>query len=41
VLSGDLPAGTLIGSVVLAMGLFISASALFRLGLRRYASASG
>lgn len=39
-LSGALPAGTLIGNVMLATALFIGASALFRLGLRRYASAS-
>jgi len=39
-LTGDLPAGTLIGSIVLAVALLIGASALFRVGLRRYASAS-
>jgi ABC-2 type transport system permease protein len=39
-LTGDLPAGMLIGSVALAVALLTSASALFRLGLRRYASAS-
>jgi ABC-2 type transport system permease protein len=39
-LSGDLPARMLIGGVILAMTLFIGASALFRFGLRRYASAS-
>ena len=39
-LTGDLPAGTLIGSVALAVALLIGASALFRVGLRRYASAS-
>ena len=39
-LTGDLPAGMLVGSVVLALVLLIGASALFRLGLRRYASAS-
>jgi len=35
-----LPAATLAGSVVLAMALLLAASALFRLGLRRYESAS-
>ena len=39
-LSGELPAGMLIGSVALATALLLGASALFRLGLRRYASAS-
>jgi ABC-2 type transport system permease protein len=39
-LSGKLPAGMLAGSVALAVGLLLGASALFRLGLRRYASAS-
>lgn len=39
-LVGDLPTGTLIGSVVLAAAVFIGASSLFRSGLRRYASAS-
>jgi len=39
-LTGELPVGVLIGSVVLAAGLFAVASALFRFGLRRYASAS-
>jgi ABC-2 type transport system permease protein len=39
-LTGELPVGVLIGSVGLAAGLFAAASALFRFGLRRYASAS-
>jgi ABC-2 type transport system permease protein len=39
-LTGRLPVGILAGSVALALVLFVSASALFRLGLRRYASAS-
>ena len=39
-LSGSLPAATLLGSVALAGALLVAASALFRLGLRRYASAS-
>jgi ABC-type uncharacterized transport system permease subunit len=39
-LAGDLPAGTLAGSLVAALVLLLAASALFRLGLRRYASAS-
>lgn len=39
-LSGDLPSGTLVGSLALAAGLLAGASILFRLGLRRYASAS-
>jgi ABC-2 type transport system permease protein len=39
-LIGQLSTGTLIGSVVLAAALFAAASALFRLGLQRYASAS-
>ena len=39
-LTGSLPAGTLAGSLALAAVLFIGASALFRSGLRRYASAS-
>ena len=39
-LTGDLPAGMLLGSVALATVLLIGASALFRFGLRRYASAS-
>lgn len=39
-LTGDLPAGTLIGSVALALGFLVGATVLFRTGLRRYASAS-
>jgi ABC-2 type transport system permease protein len=39
-LTGELSAGMLIGSVALAATLLASASALFRFGLRRYASAS-
>ena len=39
-LAGDLPGGMLAGSVGLAAALFVGASALFRVGLRRYASAS-
>ncbi len=39
-LTGDLSAAVLAGSLVLAGGLFLAASLLFRLGLRRYASAS-
>jgi ABC-2 type transport system permease protein len=39
-LTGELPAGTLLGSLALALGLLAGASALFRGGLRRYASAS-
>jgi len=39
-LTGELPVGVLIGSVVLAAGLFAITSAFFRFGLRRYASAS-
>jgi ABC-2 type transport system permease protein len=39
-LTGDLPAGLLIGSLVLAGMLVAGASILFRTGLRRYASAS-
>lgn len=39
-LAGELSADTLVGSVALAMVLLVCASALFRLGLRRYASAS-
>ena len=38
--AGDLPAGTVAGSVALALALLAGASALFRTGLRRYASAS-
>jgi ABC-2 type transport system permease protein len=39
-LSGRLPAVTLIGATILALALLVAASALFRAGLRRYASAS-
>jgi ABC-type uncharacterized transport system permease subunit len=39
-LIGELPPGALIGGVALATALLIGASALFRFGLRRYASAS-
>jgi ABC-2 type transport system permease protein len=39
-LTGDLSAGMAVGSVVLATALLAGASALFQLGLRRYASAS-
>jgi len=39
-LTGELRAETLAGSVALATALLIGASALFRFGLRRYASAS-
>ncbi|MGD8625656.1 MAG: ABC-2 family transporter protein [Anaerolineae bacterium] len=39
-LTGQLPAWTLAGSLALALALLLAASALFRLGLRRYASAS-
>jgi ABC-2 type transport system permease protein len=39
-LTGDLPAAMLAGSVAMAMILLAGASLLFRLGLRRYASAS-
>ena len=39
-LAGTLSAGSLVGALVLAAVLFCGASALFRLGLRRYASAS-
>ena len=39
-LTGELPAGTLVGSLALALALLVGASALFRGGLRRYASAS-
>lgn len=39
-LAGELSAGMLIGSVALATALLAAASALFRRGLRRYASAS-
>jgi ABC-2 type transport system permease protein len=39
-LAGDLSAGTLAGGVALALALAVGASALFRAGVRRYASAS-
>jgi ABC-2 type transport system permease protein len=39
-LTGELSVEMLAGSVALAVGLLIGASALFRFGLRRYASAS-
>jgi hypothetical protein len=39
-LTGELPARMLIGSVALATALLVGSSALFRSGLRRYASAS-
>ena len=39
-LTGDLPPGLLIGSLVLSVALVVGASILFRTGLRRYASAS-
>ena len=39
-LMGSLPAAALAGSVAFAVALFAGASLLFRLGLRRYASAS-
>ena len=39
-LTGDLSARMLIGSIALATALLVGASALFRFGLRRYASAS-
>lgn len=39
-LTGDLPAETLIGSIVLALGFLAGATMVFRTGLRRYASAS-
>jgi len=39
-LSGTLPPGILPGSAVLALALLLGASALFRAGVRRYASAS-
>jgi ABC-2 type transport system permease protein len=38
--TGDLPAASLIGGIGLAVVFFLGASALFRSGLRRYASAS-
>jgi ABC-2 type transport system permease protein len=39
-LTGRLAPGMLAGSVALALTLLLGASALFRVGLRRYASAS-
>jgi ABC-2 type transport system permease protein len=39
-LTGHLPASKLAGSLALAAGLFVAASALFHIGLRRYSSAS-
>jgi ABC-2 type transport system permease protein len=39
-LTGDLSVGMLVGSVALATVLLVAASALFRFGLRHYASAS-
>lgn len=39
-LTGDLSLGMLVGGVALAIALFVASSALFRFGLRRYASAS-
>jgi ABC-2 type transport system permease protein len=39
-LTGDLSVGMLVGSMALAMALLVGSSALFRFGLRRYASAS-
>jgi ABC-2 type transport system permease protein len=39
-LIGGLSTGMLLGSVMLALAFFIGASALFRIGLRRYGSAS-
>jgi ABC-2 type transport system permease protein len=39
-LTGDLSVGMLAGSIALATALLVGASALFRFGLRRYASAS-
>jgi ABC-2 type transport system permease protein len=39
-LTGRLPRGTLVGSVCLALAFLAGATALFRSGLRRYASAS-
>jgi ABC-2 type transport system permease protein len=40
VLSGKLPAGTLIGGLALALAFLAGSTVLFRTGLRRYASAS-
>ncbi len=39
-LTGHLPLAMLAGAVALAVALLLGASALFRVGLRRYASAS-
>lgn len=39
-LAGDLPVGTLLGGMVIAITFFTGATVLFRTGLRRYASAS-
>jgi ABC-type uncharacterized transport system permease subunit len=39
-LTGQLTWGGLVGGVGLAVALLVGSSALFRLGLRRYASAS-
>jgi ABC-type uncharacterized transport system permease subunit len=39
-LTGGLAAGVLAGSAALALALLVGATALFRMGLRRYASAS-
>ncbi len=39
-LTGEMSIGMIVSSVVMAAALFIGASALFRFGLRRYASAS-
>jgi ABC-2 type transport system permease protein len=39
-LTGELPGGALVGSAALALGFLAGATALFRSGLRRYASAS-
>jgi ABC-type uncharacterized transport system permease subunit len=39
-LTGALAPASLAGSAILAAALLIAASALFRVGLRRYASAS-
>lgn len=39
-LAGELSSGMLLGSVALALAFFVGASALFRLGLQRYTSAS-
>ena len=39
-LTGSLSPGALLGACALALALLVGASALFRTGLRRYASAS-